>query len=268
MQEHDLGAHYPNATGHTNGDDEAMEIEESGNNLIMVLAYAQRSGNTDYLVQHYPILKQWTEYLVNDSLAPTYQLSTDDFAGRIANQTNLALKGMIGIQAMAEIAKLVGQDADAQNYTNIAHNYINQWQGLGLNLADNPGHSTLNYNNASTHGLLYNLFNDRLLGTGLVPQSVYDLQSAFYPTVKDQYGVPLDTRNRYWTKGDWEMFCAAIASPETRDMFISDLAKWVGETPTSRPFTDLYQTNDGTYPPGIEFKARPVVGGMFALLVI
>ena len=46
-----------------------------------------------------------------------------------------------------------------------------------------------------TSGLLYNLYADRLLGLNLVPQSIYDMQSAFYPTVAQTYGVPLDTRN-------------------------------------------------------------------------
>jgi hypothetical protein len=100
-----------------------------------------------------------------------------------------------------------------------------------------------------------------------VPQSVYDMQSAFYPTVKGNYGVPLDTRNRF-TKSDWEIFCAAIASASTKKMFIDDVAKWVRETPSNKPFSDLYETRDGKQPAGIEFNARPVVGGMFALLLL
>ena len=265
---HDLGTHYPNATGHADGNDEHMPLEECGNNIIMVLAYVQRSGDSDYVKQHYAILKQWAEYLIEDSLYPANQLSTDDFAGHLANQTNLALKGIIGIEAMSQLSSLVGETADAQNYTTIAHDYISKWQILGINNASSPPHAILNYGNASTWGLLYNLYNDKLLNTNLVPQEVYDMQSAFYPTVQENYGVPLDTRNRYYTKSDWELFCASIASEETRDMFISDLAKWVNETPTSKPFTDLYQTNDGSFPPGIEFKARPVMGGLFSLLLL
>jgi hypothetical protein len=265
---HDLGTHYPNATGHADGNDEHMPLEECGNNIIMVLAYVQRSGDSDYVKQHYTILKQWAEYLVEDSLYPAEQLSTDDFAGHLVNQTNLALKGIIGIEAMSQLSSLVGETSDAQNYTTIAHDYISKWQTLGINNASSPPHAILNYGNSSTWGLLYNLYNDKLLNTNLVPQEVYDMQSAFYPTVQEKYGVPLDTRNRYYTKSDWELFCAAIASDETRDMFISDLAKWVNETPTSKPFTDLYQTNDGSFPPGIEFKARPVMGGLFALLLL
>ncbi|KAH7083921.1 hypothetical protein FB567DRAFT_446886 [Paraphoma chrysanthemicola] len=265
---HDLGTHYPNATGHQDGQDEPMPIEECGNHMIMVLAYVQRSGNTEYIKTHYNILKQWAEYLVSDSLLPAEQLSTDDFAGHLVNQTNLALKGIIGLEAMSQMSKLINETSDSQNYTNIAHDYIKKWVDLGINKSDNPKHAVLNYNNASTHGLLYNLYNDRLLDLKLVPQEVYDIQSAFYPTVKQKYGVPLDTRHPFYTKSDWEIFCAAIANDTTQKMFIDDLATWVNETPTTKPFTDLYETDDGTQPPGIDFKARPVMGGMFALLLL
>lgn len=91
---------------------------------------------------------------------------------------------------------------------------------------------------------MYNLFGDRELGLNLVPQEIYDDQSAFYPTVRRTYGIPLDTRHNY-TKADWELFVAAVSSETTRDLIIGDLAKWVEETPTSRPFTDWYETENG-----------------------
>jgi hypothetical protein len=59
--------------------------------LIMTLAYAQRANNNAYLSQHYDILKQWTGYLIDEALIPANQISTDDFAGSAANQTNLAM---------------------------------------------------------------------------------------------------------------------------------------------------------------------------------
>ena len=95
-----------------------------------------------------------------------------------------------------------------------------------------------------THGLLYNLYGDKLLKLNFVPQSVYDMQSAFYPTVEQKYGVPLDTRHNY-TKSDWEMWTAAIASDSTKKMFISDLAKWINETPTNKALTDWYDVQTG-----------------------
>jgi hypothetical protein len=245
---HDLGSGYPNATGHPLGNDEQQPLEECGNMLIMTLAYAQKANDNAYLTQHYKILTQWTQYLIAEALIPANQISTDDFAGSLANQTNLALKGIIGIGAMAQIANRTGNTADAANFTSIAQSYINQWQTLGIAQDASPPHTTLAYGMNDTHGLLYNLYGDKLLNLGLVPQSVYDMQSAFYPTVNDAYGVPLDTRHNY-TKSDWEMWTASIASEGTRDMFIDDLAKWINFTPTNEPFTDLYDAQTAKYVP-------------------
>lgn len=241
---HDLGSSYPNATGHVDGNDEKQPLEECGNMLIMTLAYAQRANDVSYLSQHYLRLDQWTQYLIEEALIPANQISTDDFAGALANQTNLALKGIIGIGAMAVIANMTGNTATGANYTSIAQSYITQWQVLGIAHDADPPHTTLAYGMNDTHGLLYNLFGDRELGLNLVPQSVYDMQSAFYPTVEEQYGVPLDTRHDY-TKGDWEMFVAAIASTNTSQMFFGDIAAWINETPTNRAFTDLYIATGG-----------------------
>lgn len=58
-------------------------------------------------------------------------------------------------------------------------------------------------------GLLYNLYSDKLLGFDLVPKHIYEMQDSFYPTVKNKYGVPLDTRAQY-TKG--KLLCPFIAS--------------------------------------------------------
>jgi hypothetical protein len=119
-----------------------------------------------------------------------------------SNQTNLALKGILGIGAMSQIANLTGHSDTAANYSTIAHDYMSQWLTLGFALDANPPHAKLSYgsvnsNTNSTWGLLYNLFADRELGLELVPQHVYNIQDAFYETVFDEYGVPLDTRHGY-----------------------------------------------------------------------
>ena len=69
------------------------------------------------------------------------------------NQTNLALKGIIGIEAMAVIANMTGNTATGENYTSIAHNYITQWQTLGIAHDANPPHTTLAYGMNDTHGM-------------------------------------------------------------------------------------------------------------------
>ncbi|KAI1194718.1 glutaminase GtaA [Nemania serpens] len=265
---HDLGT-FPLAKGYPDGTDEPQPLEECGNMIIMVLAYYQRSKDTAYLNQHYEILTKWAGYLIDESLIPADQISTDDFAGSLANQTNLAIKGIIGLRAMADIANLTNHADDAANYLDTATSYIKQWQDLGINKAANPPHTTLSYGDADSHGLLYNLYANSLLGFDydFVPKSVYDMQSNFYPTVALKYCVPLDTRHTY-SKTDWQLWAAAIASEETRDDIISRIADWVSVTPTNRAFTDLYDCASGDYPPGIQFTARPVQGGLFSLLAL
>ena len=81
---HDLGSSFPNATGHNDGNDEMQPLEECGDMIIMTLAYAQRANDNAYLAQHYDILKQWNEYLIEEALIPANQISTDDFAGALA----------------------------------------------------------------------------------------------------------------------------------------------------------------------------------------
>lgn len=167
----------------------------------------------------------------------------------IRNQTNLALKGILGIGAMSQIANLTGHADTAANYSAIARDYMSQWQTLGFALESDPPHAKLSYGNAesdtsATWGLLYNLFADRELSLGLVPQRVYDIQDAFYETVFDKYGVPLDTRHSY-TKNDWELYVAAVSSPALKERFISTIATWLGTTSTNYAFTDLYDVNTG-----------------------
>jgi len=43
-------------------------------------------------------------------------VSTDDFAGFLKEQTNLALRGIIGIKAMSEIANTLGYRDDTKYY--------------------------------------------------------------------------------------------------------------------------------------------------------
>ncbi|KAI1332744.1 glutaminase GtaA [Xylariaceae sp. FL0255] len=267
---HDLG-HFPLAEGYPAGNDEPQPLEECGNMVVMTLAYAQRTGDNDYLSQHYPILTQWAGYLVNESLIPANQISTDDFAGSLANQTDLALKGIIALRAMADIANLSGNAADVDYYMNVSTSYLSQWQGFGTNSAADPPHTELSYGNATSWGLLYNMYANSILGykgdNAFVPESVYTMQSNFYPTVALEYCVPLDTRHVYG-KTDWSMWAASIASDTTRDLLIGKLANWINATPTSGPFSDLIDCNTGDYAVGITFKARPVVGGHFALLAL
>ncbi|KAK5162952.1 hypothetical protein LTR04_002859, partial [Oleoguttula sp. CCFEE 6159] len=129
---HDLGSHFPNATGHVEGSGEYMPVEESSNMLLMTYAYYKFTGNADYLKQHYAQLQEWTSYLVGFSLIPGIQLSIDGFTGQLVNQTNLAIKGIFGLQAMSGVSRVLGQAADAQNYSSTAASYVTQWEYFAI----------------------------------------------------------------------------------------------------------------------------------------
>ena len=100
-----------------------------------------------------------------------------------------------------------------------------------------------------------------------MPPHIYKIQSEWYHTVRQRYGLPLDSRHLY-TKSDWEFFAAAVASKSTRSEILQSVAKWINETSTDRPFTDLYETEGEGGFPGIAFMARPVIGAHFAFLTL
>jgi hypothetical protein len=266
---HDLGP-YPNASGYPNNGGENMPVEESGNMIIMAAAYAQADpGPTSiaYLQSNYSWLAQWANYLVANLPDPGFQNQTDDFAGEIAHSVNLALKGIVAVAAMGQIAQLLGNTADATRYANKAQSFIAYW----LQHAQDPSgtHLDLTYKGSDdgdgTWGTTYNAFADALLGTGLVPDSVAAEQAAFYPTVSNMFGLPLQLPHSY-AKSDWEMWIAAWLRdyPIGREL-IERVYLYANTTPNRVPFSDLYSTISGDQ---VGFQARPVQGGIFSLLAL
>ncbi|GAB7351239.1 hypothetical protein MBLNU459_g1666t3 [Dothideomycetes sp. NU459] len=249
-----------------------------------------------WLGKSYKLWKQWTAYLVEFSLEPHNQLSTDDFAGWLALQTNLALKGIIGIRAMAELAVVMDEHEDAKYYRNVSETYIKRWEELGI--SRDGTHAKLAYDWYGSWTTLYSLYADAILcfhpsttsqypapasshdqqaalsgglakppTSDFIPDHIYKMQSDWYSAVMQKYGLPLDSRHLY-TKTDWEFEAAAVASRKTRTQILTAVAKWLNETDTDRPFTDLHNTEGTGGFPGPNFFARPVVGGHFAFLTL
>ncbi|WP_333771101.1 glutaminase domain-containing protein [Streptomyces sp. IBSBF 2435] len=264
--EHDLGSGYPNATGHNDGNEEDMPVEESANILIMAAALLQRLPAADaaaFAAAHYPILRRWAEYLAANALDPGFQNQTDDFTGFIAHSANLALKGIVGIGAMSVVAAVNGSTADAAHYRTLARSYISRWTSLAED--SSGGHLKLAYDQDGTWSLKYNGFPDRLLGLDLVPTGTAAREAAWYSARAGANGVVLDPRNDY-TKGDWEVWTAAWLADHgtTRDQLVNGVYNFANSTPQRVPFSDWYVVASGAQR---GFQDRPVVGGMFALLL-
>ena len=263
---HDLGP-YPRASGYPVTGAENMPVEESGNMLIMAAAYTRAAPGTTalvYLQAHYRSLKRWADYLVDSLPNIGLQNQTDDFAGRIAHSVNLALKGIVGVGAMGQIAEACGLDAEAVHYRAKADEFIAYW----LKHAQAPGnrHLGLTYRRDGAWGNTYNAYPDALLGTGLVPESVAAEQAAFYRTRTNRFGLPLQTPQRYG-KTDWQMWLAAWLHryPISREL-VGRMYRYADTTRNRVPFCDLYDTITGDQVYG--FAARPVQGGIFALLAL
>lgn len=265
---HDLGSNYPNAAGHLDGTgEEDMPVEETANMLIMSAAYLARLPKKDraaFATQHYTIFKQWGDYLVANALDPGNQNQTDDFTGFIAHSVNLALKGIIGIGAVGQIATAAGKTADATSYTATSRSYITQWVTKATDVSGD--HLKLAYDQDGTWSLKYNGYADRLLGLGLIPTYVAETEAAWYFSRANSYGVPLDIRHTY-TKGDWEMWTAAWLKsyPEIRKVLVNSVYSYANTSPRRVPTSDWYDAATGQV---VGFQARPVVGGFFALLTV
>ncbi|KAL1733166.1 hypothetical protein EV714DRAFT_282162 [Schizophyllum commune] len=249
---HDLGAHYPVADGHNDGKDEPMPIEESGNMIIVLLDYTQRSGDTALIDTYSALLDQWGAYLVGNMPFLADQLATTDFAGSLPNQTNLAVKGIIALEAMAVIKeKYHGDEEAARTYHETAASYLATWQEYGIS-ADGS-HLTLEYGNHTTDVLAYNLATDKLLGLNFIPDSVNDMP---------KFGFPIDSRTAY-TSAQWMIWMTMSTTTAVRDQFINALHGWLTSGITQAPFGDRFLDDTGANSGN---RGRPVVGGNLALV--
>ncbi|GJE94471.1 hypothetical protein PsYK624_106410 [Phanerochaete sordida] len=172
----DIGDSYPNATGspvtaHVQG------VEQSGNMLIMTVAHARATGDGSLIGAYYPVLKQWADYLVNNtSPMPSNQVTAD--VGSKPNSTNLAIKGIIAIAAMSQACAAMNEPADAQRYLSVAQAYANTWKSLAL---ASDGHILSSYGDTAnpSWALEYNLYADKWLGTDILDAATYSSETSF-----------------------------------------------------------------------------------------
>ena len=260
---HDLGT-YPHANGQvysitrpdaSGGFAGNMPIEESANIVILAAAISIVDGNTDWADRYWTTLTTWTDYLVENGQDPENQLCTDDFAGHLAHNANLAVKAIMGVAGYALLGFLRGEQDTYTNYLAKAQAMAGEW----VKLAKEDTHYKLAYDRSGTWSQKYNMVWDKAWSLNLFPDLVKNQEYNFYLGKLKTYGLPLDSRSTY-TKSDWEMWTAALARTDSYFLRISNLVwKYVNETPSRVPLSDWYYTDgNGSM---CAFRARSVIGG-------
>lgn len=248
----------------TGPEQEQMPMEESANLLIMLAAIAQQQGNdVAYLKPYWPALSQWAHYLNVSLPDPGNQLCTDDFEGPSPHNVNLALKGILGLGSFALLLNASGQTQEAALYRTAAEGYVQQWMKMGLD--ESGDHYRLQYNLPGTWSTKYNLMWQYALGLDLFPQSVADMEIAWYKSHANKYGVPLDSRSDM-VKCDWLSWAAAFASSQQdAEELLHYVYLFADQTSSRVPFSDWYNSTTNRQ---IGFQARPVMGGLFSRTLV
>ena len=238
-----------------------MPVEECGNMLVMEAAAAIASDDASFAESHLDLLRQWVKYLIDNGADPGNQLCTDDFAGHLAHNCNLALKAIMGIASLAIILEMLGQKREAAGYAKKAKALAQDWLRRAAN---DDGTCRLAFDQPGTTSMKYNIVWDKLFGTELMPASFFAGETAGALRRQLPYGLPLDSRKTY-TKSDWLVWTATLAADKADfEKLVAPLWEAYHRSPSRVPLTDWYWT-DTSEQRG--FQARSVQGGLFMKLL-
>ena len=238
-----------------------MPVEECGNILILMKNIILFEKNTDFVAPHMETLSTWVKYLEKYGNDPENQLCSDDFAGHMAHNCNLALKAIMGIAAYSLILKAFGRTDESECYMHSAREMAKSWIERARN---SDGSFRLTFDQPETRGMKYNMIWDKLWGTELFPKEVYESEIAVCKKHMNPYGLPFDSLHTY-TKTDWLVWTAMLASSrDDFEEFIAPLWLCYHLSLSRVPMNDFYDTVTSL---AMGCRHRSVVGGIFIKLL-
>lgn len=261
---HDLGT-YPILNGQVYGSgfkmSMQMPVEECGNMLIMTAAVTKAVGSEKLFTEYRDIADRWAKYLSEFGADPDNQLCTDDFAGHLAHNCNLALKSIVALAAYSRLCKIAGDNDKAQYYEELAKKNAAEWAEKA---AVGDGTYRLTFDNRDTFSMKYNAVWDGIFGLNIFPDNMWTDEIKGYEKHFNPYGLPLDSRSDC-TKSDWMIWTATLS--DNQEFFKKTVdALWLNYnlSPSRVPLNDLFSTVTSLQ---IHFQHRSVQGGMFIRLL-
>ncbi len=236
-----------------------MPVEESGNMLIIACLYAMQTNDVEFLQQYKSLFAKWVGYLVKFGLIPSEQLCTDDFAGHVDKNANLAVKAILGIKAYSQICALLGETEESNKYMQICKDYAQKW----CEIYNDGDHTVLTFGNKDSFSIKYNMAVDALMGDEVFPQWIKRRELDYYRKISTRYGVALDNRNNF-AKTDWLLWAASTGNQDDCKFFAKLIVNFINETPQRHPFPDWYNVEDASC---YCFRNRSVQGGTFMPLL-
>ena len=238
--------------------DYQMPVEECGNMIVATAAACVASGDFAIAEDNFDLLEKWVVYLEKFGLKPENQLCTDDFAGHLANNVNLAIKAIVGIESFGLLCEKM-ERGDAEKYYALAADYAKKLRGM-----TGEGIMPLAYGQKDTYSLKYNILFDKLFGFDLFGDEMCEKEVDYYIAKNNRYGVPLDTRKSY-TKSDWILWCAGLTSDAGKaEKLYAPILTYMAESPSRVAFGDWYDTETGKIE---HFYNRTVQGGILVPLL-
>jgi hypothetical protein len=269
-------------------------IEESGNMLLLSASLTQAlGGDASWAAPYWAPLSSFAGVCTANLPFPAYTHSTDDFAGAIANYTNLALKCIGALGGWGYMHQAVGNASGAAHWYAAATGFAAQFVEYGLEPAPTP-HIKQAFNSTpggadgkGTWNLLYNGLFIRLLGLESLFPAAYpfnvmidDHLTYLYEYQRLEWCVPLFVGNTF-SKWDWLMWTSALNFTRDAEPVRGPFAQWTMDSffawtnvsvarpdgLSNPPLSDFpYCTGPAAQP--ASFRARPVLGALWAPLWI
>ena len=206
-------------------------------------------------------------------------MATNDCCGPLANQTNLAIKAGIALNAYGKLF-----NESIYSTTGVA--FANELYDEGVGLDQARTHfklqygNNVEYNKDVDYAVVFNIYPDVLFSLNTFQQSAYEMLASYYPTIEAAAGVALDSRvdwsSTFWT--NWAGAASPGESNTTRDLFIDDVWVYMTNGMNTPPFSDRWFAIPGSGglvggsgdPIGgfDAWRNRPVIGGHFAVLAL